>query len=379
MKIYHIIQGINNLSAGTTVSVGAITHNLTILGNEVFVVATGQKPKEWPYLGSLKLFENKFTKIGLLSIGDIKTIRSEMLSGEAVVHGHGVWRIMNLMPLIIPKKAKTKIIWSPDGMLSEWSWNYKKYIKRPFWYFFQKPALNRVDCFHATSLEEVEDIRRLGFMQPISLIPIGVEFPEIENLAPQKENKLVFLSRIHTKKGVHLLIQAWGQIANEFQDWSLVIAGKLDSDYGKDMVELSKTLHAPRISFVGEVLGDEKTKLLSSARLFVLPTFSENFGIAIAEALAHGTPVITTVNTPWQDIQTKKCGWYINNTKEELVNTLRNALSLHSNQIDAMGINGRIWMEQDFSWKKLAGKMQKTYDWLLNGGDAPIEIIEKQS
>lgn len=377
MRIYHIIQGINNLSAGTTVSVGAITHNLTILGNEAHIVAIGQKPKKWPYLGILKLFDNKFTRLGFLSINNIKTIRSEMACHKAVFHGHGVWRIMNLIPLIISKNTGTKIIWSPDGMLSEWSWNYKKYIKRPFWYFFQKPALNRVDCFHATSLEEVEDIRRLGFTQPISLIPIGVEFPESTSLAPQKENKVVFLSRIHTKKGVHLLIEAWGQIANDFQGWNLVIAGKLDSDYGKEMVELSKTLRSPRISFVGEVLGDEKTKLLSSARLFVLPTFSENFGIAIAEALAHGTPVITTINTPWQDIQTKECGWYINNTKEELISSLRNALSLSSNQLDEMGLSGRIWMEQDFSWKKIAERMQRTYEWLLNGGGVPAEVIEK--
>lgn len=379
MKIIHILQNINNLSAGPTYSVGSIAHYLTLRNHQVELFALGKKPLIWPYKVTLKLFNSRITKLGLMPITAWKYIWSQLPDKPAVIHGHGVWRIVHLIPLVISKNAALKWVWSPRGMFSQWSWQYKAHLKRPFWYLLQKPALKRVDCFHATSQEEVEDIRRRGFTQPIALIPNGVEVPPTEALSPSKENKLVFLSRIHTKKGVHLLIPAWLQIADQFPDWKLVIAGKLDSAYATEMQELAKTHQAPRLEFAGEVLGSAKTQLLSSARLFVLPSFSENFGIAIAEALAHKTPVITTIHTPWHNLNKNQCGWCIPATQDALIQALQTSLSIPSATLDEMGTTGRIWMENDFSWPEIAQKMEAVYNWLLEEGDIPQSIQNSRS
>jgi len=373
MKIIQIVQGISNLSAGPTYSVGSIAHYLAQKGHEVQLFALGEKPLAWPYKVTLKLFNGQLTRLGLMPVEAWRYLRTEMVAAPApvIIHEHGVWRILNLVPLAISRKANIKLVWSPRGMFSLWSWNFKAYIKKPFWYLLQKPALSKVDCFHATSQEEVEDIRRLGFKQPIALIPNGVELPDQAKLATEKENTIVFLSRIHTKKGIHLLINSWAKIAGKYPDWKLQIAGKLDSAYAEEIQILAKTLKVERIEFMGEVLGDEKIQFLSSAKLFVLPSFSENFGIAIAEALAHGTPVITTVHTPWFELAEKQCGWCIAATEPELTATMEQALLLTDQQLKSMGKKGRVWMENDFSWAVITEKMEAVYQWLLNNGSCP--------
>jgi len=374
MKIIQIVQGISNLSAGPTYSVGSIAHYLSEKGHDVQLFALGSKPKAWPYKVTLKLFDGSLVRLGLMPYKAWRYIRTEMTATQAIIHEHGVWRILNLVPLAISNKANVKIVWSPRGMFSLWSWNFKAYVKKPFWFLLQKPALSKVDCFHATSQEEVDDIRRLGFTQPVALIPNGVELPEQSKLAKRKENKIVFLSRIHTKKGIHLLIKSWAKLAIKYPDWKLEIAGKLDSAYADEMLLLAKSLNVERIEFMGEVLGDDKIRFLSRAKLFVLPSFSENFGIAIAEALAHGTPVITTVHTPWFELENKQCGWCIEATENALTITMEQALSLSDQQLESMGKNGRVWMEQDFSWAVITEKMEAVYQWLLNKRNIPKEI-----
>lgn len=370
LTIFQVLQGIDNPSAGPTYSVGCLSHYLVRRQHDVTVVAMGNAPKTWPYKSSLQTFGGVVARLGLAPPEAFRYVRRAMLRQLGIIHGHGVWRAANLFPLIIDSKTPIKIVWSPRGMFSPWSWNYKGAIKKPFWYVLQKPALDRVHCFHATALSEVEDIRRLGFRQPISLIPNGVEVPHLPEL-PRQGKTIVFLSRIHEVKGLHLLIPAWQKIAQEFPDWELLIAGKIDSSYGRRIVTMVQERNVPRIRFLGEVLGSDKATLLASARLFVLPTFTENFGVAIAEALAHATPVITTTQTPWVDLEHRGCGWCINPTEPDLIIAFRSAMSLSNGRLEEMGKAGRAWIEDSYAWEKLAKMFEELYAWLLYGGQKP--------
>lgn len=370
MKIYQIIQGIDNPSAGTTYSVGCLSHNLALLKHDVTVMALGNRPPQWSYDSSLQVFDGMSVRMGLAPLEAIRRVRSSVQDGASVVHGHGMWRIANLFPLVINTNAPAKLVWSPRGMLTQWSMRYRAARKAVFWSLLQQPALRRVDGFHATAPSEVADIRRLGFQQPIALIPNAVDVPD--NPSPCSRQKTVaFVSRIHEVKGLHLLIPVWTELADHFPDWELVIAGKIDSSYGRSMVRLARQLGSKRLKFVGEVLGSAKSTLLSTCRLFVLPSFSENFGIVVAEALAHATPVITTVETPWTTLPQQGCGWSIAPDSHNLKESLREALSLPDIRLEHMGMIGRKWIEQDFAWHPIATRFEEYYRWLNEGGQKP--------
>jgi len=374
MKITQIIQGVHNPSAGPTYSVARLADELCNLGEAASVLTLGQPPAEWPHKAPFKIHGGKLELKTGISISLMQEIRN--LSKEpGIFHGHGIWRVANLFPLIINKNSPARIVLSPRGMLSPWSMQHKSLIKQPFWQLLQKPALQRVDCFHVTAPLEYDDIRRVGLKTPASIIPNGVDIPELPEKI-QKLKKIVFLSRIDPKKGLDILLPAWTAIANKFEDWELVIAGPLDGEYPKTVQAMAEELGTPRVKFIGQILGEEKRNLLASASLFVLPTYSENFGIAVAEALAHGTPVITTTETPWTDVKQKNCGWCIPPDEDKLKETLTEALNQPLQKLQEMGDHGRVWMQQDYAWPRIAEMMKQTYAWLQHNSSKPDWIVD---
>src|SRR5262249_29857480 len=140
--------------------------------------------------------------------------------------------------------------------------------------------------------------------------------------------KLVFLSRVHPKKGVDLLVRAWSAVSTRFPDWELDIIGPDEIGSMEAIRRLVAELHAERVTFVGPLYGEEKWRALGSASAFVLPTHSENFGIAVAEALAVGVPAIVTRGAPWSGLEQERCGWWIDRTLDALVGCLEVALAM---------------------------------------------------
>ncbi len=375
MRISHIIQGVHNPSAGPTYSVAKLADELRKLGDDTTLLTLGRTPKEWSYETPLKIYTGMLERKTGVSLSLMQEIRK--LSAEScILHGHGIWRVTNLFPLFISRDAPARIVYSPRGTLSPWSMRYKALIKQPFWRLLQKPALERCHCFHATSSFEYENIRSVGLRGPIAIIPNGINFLDSTEDARRKK-RVVFLSRIDPVKGLDLLLPVWTEIASEFSDWELVIAGPLAGAYANSIQLLANEIRAPRVSFIGEVLGETKRSLLASASLFVLPSYSENFGIAVAEALAHGVPVITTTETPWIGLKQRQCGWCITPDQRALREALREALNLPLTVLHEMGRSGRDWMQQDYSWPHVAKMMRQTYEWLLKGTAKPDFVIEE--
>ncbi|MCW8831677.1 MAG: glycosyltransferase [Gammaproteobacteria bacterium] len=375
MQITQIIQGVHNPSAGPTYSVAKLADELYKSNLNASILTLGKQPEKWPYQAKLNIYSGWIERHIGISFNLIKELRKHALQ-PGILHGHGIWRITNLFPLLIPKNSPTKIICSPRGTLSEWSMKYKSTVKMPFWKLLQKPALLHCHCFHATSKAEYEDIRRVGLHGPVALIPNGIDIPEIPPSKPHKK-QVVFLSRINPIKGLDILLPAWKAISSNFNDWELVIAGPLNNNYAQSVQARAHRLKIPRIKFVDEVLDQEKNKLLSEASLFVLPSYSENFGMAVVEALAHGTPVITTTGTPWTKLKEKKCGWCINPDQNALEYALQEAMSQPPELLKEMGRNGRHWMQTDYSWQHVTKMMQQTYEWLLSDTPKPDWIIEE--
>jgi glycosyltransferase involved in cell wall biosynthesis len=341
----------------------------------------GGHPAKLATLGELQSkFDKEFVKTfscspGLSSFGASPKMKSwlyrQVLSGQSdIVHAHSLWRMANIYPIEAVKNTQVKCIISPRGTLSPSALKYSFLSKKVFWYLFQRAALDAVTAFHATSEEEYKDIRKSGFLQPVAIIPNGIDVP----LMVKKKNKplkqVLYLGRIHPIKGIDNLLKAWQKVQDRHKGWQLVIVGPDDGCLPK-MQALAKELALVRCEFVGPLYGTEKFKAYFQSDLYVLPTHSENFGMTVAEALATATPVIVTKGAPWKGLEKNKAGWWIDIGITPLVAALEQAFKLSDGDLEVLGLNGRNWMARDFSWNSVSEDMAIFYHWIIYGGRLP--------
>ena len=294
----------------------------------------------------------------------------------ACLHTHGLWMYPSLAHRRWFRRYGGPYIVSPHGMLSPWALNHSRLCKQVAWWLGQHRVLCAAACFHATAPSEVEDIRRLGFRQPVAVVPLAVDL--FDATCPRSADvprRLLFLSRLHPKKGIDLLLRAWGHLQDHFVDWELVVAGPDEGDHLQFLTRVAEDLRLRRVSFPGPVFDDAKSRLYRSSQLFVLPTLSENFGLVVAEAMAHGLPVITTTGAPWSGLTSRACGWWIEPTTDALTETLVDAMCRSDEDRRAMGERGRRWMEEEFAWPQVAREMRGVYDWLLGRSARPACVL----
>jgi glycosyltransferase involved in cell wall biosynthesis len=240
-----------------------------------------------------------------------------------------------------------------------------------FWPLVQKPALAATSCFHASAESEYEAIRRMGFRQPVAIIPNGIDIPVFVAQRRGNFRTLLFLGRVHPSKGLDMLLPAWQAVQKRFPEWRLIIAGPDNGGYLSKMQHLAAQLQLKQIEFVGALMGRQKWEAYREAELFVLPTYSENFGVTVAEALAAGIPAIVSRGAPWQGLEQKKAGWWIDTGLDPLVACLNYALDQSPDVLAEMGQRGRVWMQEEFSWERVGAMMDQTYRWILSGGNKP--------
>jgi glycosyltransferase involved in cell wall biosynthesis len=182
------------------------------------------------------------------------------------------------------------------------------------------------------------------------------------------------LGRIHPKKGLVGLVRAWSRIEARLPGWRLKIVGPSEAGHENELRALVTTLRLTRVSIEGPIYGDAKIAACRDAEIFVLSTLNENFALTVAEALAAGTPVISTKGAPWSGLEREGCGWWIDQGVEPLSAALAHAMALPRETLQAMGDKGREWMARDFSWDRIAHDMLDVYLWLARGTDPPASI-----
>ena len=291
------------------------------------------------------------------------------INSISLLHSHGLWTMPGIYSGWIKAKYSVPLIVSPHGSLAPWAFKSGSQLKKYFWKMLQRSMLKRATCFHATAMSEYRDIRRMGFKQPVAIIPNGVDIPDKIEIEPQTMRTLLFLGRIHPIKGIEHLLHSWKTLQDKFPQWQLEIVGSGDRIYFNSVKKLALDLNLERIKFCGELHGKDKLAAFQRAELFVLPSYSENFGVTVAESLVSGTPVIVTKSTPWSKLEHYKAGWWID--IHDLAMYLENALSLPPAILEEMGQQGKHWVVKDFSWDRVGAMMQETYTWLINGGKAP--------
>jgi len=235
---------------------------------------------------------------------------------------------------------------------------------------------------------------------PIVVAPNGVELPDLgrrpgreilEIKFPELKDRswVVFMSRLHPKKGVDVLLRAWSRqkevTGNEWRVKSsqtetppcrntetphrgavLVLAGSNLIGYRKEIEGMIKELSLEdSVVITGEVLGQNKDCLLANSDVFVLPSHSENFGIVVAEAMAWGRPVIASTGAPWKEVAEVGAGWWVKPEEESLAQVLHEALAKRPDELDAMGAKGRALVAERYTWAAPAAKLVRAYEEIL--------------
>jgi glycosyltransferase involved in cell wall biosynthesis len=303
-----------------------------------------------------------------------RALRQEASATE-VIHNHGLWMMPNIYPAWAVRGTVCRLVMSPHGMLSSWALRRSAWRKRLMWHLAQGRAIRAGHAFHATAESEYQEIRAAGLRAPVAIIPIGIDIPAAPDGIAQGSRRLLFLGRLHPKKGIDILLHAWQRVEPRFPEWELHIVGTSDPpDYQARMERLADSLGVRRVCFPGPAFGPDKARQYQQAHLFVLPTHSENFGLTVAEALAHGLPAIVTKGAPWPDLETRDCGWWIEQGIDSLADCLQSALALSPEKLRDKGRRGRQWMEQEFSWDRVGRMMLETYRWLVGGGTPPAWV-----
>lgn len=390
MKILHVITGMRT-AAGTSVFVAEVAREQVALGHSVVIVHQETwRDDIYPLADGVKL------------IGKREFINNLSKFDFDIVHIHGLWEWMLHVFVRLCRKRIWPIIWSPHGSITPWAMNFKRWKKIPVWYLWQKRDLDWASKFHVTAQCEEGWLRDWELSQPCVIAPLGVRINDLPTT--YGSGGVLFVSRIHQKKGIELLLMAYarlvedmkkgrvvggkvfsnlsagpsvahpnaeGQMNNSVSDWGwgLNLVGPGDEAYVKGLKQLTSQLGiANEVHFVGPLYGEELKRAYETAKLFVLPTHSENFGSVVIEALAAGVPVICTKGAPWQELVTHDCGWWVDIGVEPIYNAMRSAISMSAQELHQMGLRGRQLVEEKYTWDAVSRKLLKGYESIINRG-----------
>lgn len=266
--------------------------------------------------------------------------------------------------LLLANQIRRPVVWSPHGSLLQFPGKSKPVLKKIWNNICQLVAPENLLIQVASRTEEKDT--RLAFPdRNIVLIPNGVSIPVKSRLFPRNDKfRLLYLGRLHPKKGISQLLAACKILANSSFQFKLVIAGEGDLEYTEKLRnEILDRKLSQNVEMVGLVIGDVKLELMSKTDVLVLPSFFESFGNVVAEALAFGVPVIASKHTPWSRLEEMNCGLWIDNTPESLFQGIKDISSM---PLREMGKRGRSWMENEFAWPKVADNMLNLYAKLLS-------------
>lgn len=362
LSILHVVGSLNHNWGGLSLYVAELAAELASQGHRTQIVCPpGNASEQWP-AGEAEV---------VYAISGSKEWESALHRAD-LLHVHGLWLPYCHRALAAARRRNCPHLLSVHGMLEPGALQFSQWKKRLALWLYQRKDLRHATALHATASTELQTLRTFGLTQPIVTLPPGVRLPvaEPKPLPADAPRRALFLGRIHPKKGILSLIDAWAALPPH--SWKLDLAGP---DEAGHLAEVWRRLREKKleqsVTYHGPVFGEAKEKLLAEASLLVVPSISENFGIVVAEGLAHGLPVITTTGTPWEVLARERCGWWVTIQGDALRAALQMAIALPPATLRAMGQRGRELTAREFGWPHLAGQMREVYAWLLGRASRP--------
>lgn len=389
-RVLHVTRSSSRHGGGVSAWVWTLARHAQDFG-VISEIATVEDERTREDADSRGVEVHAFPLTGSQALGTSRPL-AEWLMREAgkydLIHVHGLWQHPGYAARRAAVRHHRPLMISPQGMLEPWALQRSRWKKRLVGMLFERVNLRRADCLQATAVPEAEHFRDFGLSNPVAIVPLGLEMQDywttdregsVEAQWPELRGhkRLLFLSRVHPKKGLLMLADAWGELHRQFPDWRLVITGPDELGHTQEVRQRIAAVGAADATlFTGPVHGAMKTNLYAAADMFVLPTHSENYGLVVPESLACGTPVITTDATPWTPLPEVGCGWCIPVATRSLVESLQEAMSLDDAQRAEMGCRGRAWVQAHFASEIVAHQVADTYRWMLGQGDRPRYVVE---
>lgn len=386
MKILHVVPSYLPATryGGPIYSVHGLCKGLESLGHEVHVFTTNvdgdqdsNVPLERPVdLDGVKVwyFPSRHLRRLYWSSPMGRALSREIKSFD-LMHLHSIYLWPTWAAARAARKNNVPYIVSPRGMLVKELIRRKSRFAKTAWIrLIEKKNLERAAALHMTSQIEADEAARFGFrLPPIFVISNGINMQQsgnyVADISPAITSVItmkpfiLFLGRVNWEKGLDRLIPALPYVP----DMHLVIAGNDEENYRPTLDALAgKYGVSERLTFVGPVLGAGKTALLKHAILLVLPSYSENFGIVVLEAMAVGCPVVVTPEVGAADIVTKTGAGLVLNGNPEVLGKGINEMLLNSQLLKEMGERGKKAVAEQFTWTAIAKQMENAYKEILN-------------
>lgn len=279
-----------------------------------------------------------------------------------VLHDNGIWLPHNHQLARAARRIEAPRIVSTRGMLEPWAMAHKALKKKLAWQLYQRRDLAAARLLHATAEAEAENVRRLELGPEVVVVPNGVTVPpSYARQTPNGPRTALFVGRIYPVKGLPMLVRAWGRVRPA--GWRLDIAGPDEAGHRAEVEAAVRSEGlADVVRFLGPLDGEAKTAAYAGADLFILPSHSESFGMAVGEALAHGLPVLTTLAVPWPQLEADGSGWRVPASVEGLADGLARAVATEPEALRAMGEAGRRRVVAGYSWDAVAQAFLRLYE-----------------
>ena len=383
MKVLHTIAGFGTQFGGTSTCTYDLIKALNIDVNNVELLTPDVIGDSDVLIGDREDWIRVIPNDCITPFEYSKNIKNFMYSSlYDVYHTNGLWMYINHLTCEIARKKKKPYILTPHGML------YPEALKRSYWkkwpllkLCFEKDILE-ASCIHVTCNPELEYVRRFGYKGPVALIGNPANLPNyINDLSGRNIDTQIstfgFLGRLHPRKKVENLLYGINKCNPEMRkNMRLVIMGKGDESYEQFLSDETKRLNLEKqVEFKGFVNGREKFEQLSQLSALFVPSDFENFGMIITEALACKTPVFASLGTPWEELNVRECGWWMDRTPENIASVMMKIFSMTNDEIDAMGERGKLLVYEKYTASQVANQMRNLYDWLVNGGNKPSFVF----
>ena len=384
MKILHLIPSVAAIRGGPSIAVIEMVRSLRTLGIDIEIVTTndnGNTVLDVP-LNILHEYEKVPVRFFARFSPSIHAVREFAFSADLtywlwqhlhnfdLLHIHTIFSYPSTIAMAIARAQNVPYINQPHGILCQWSLQQKQRKKELYLNLIEKANLHGAKALHLTADQEQKELELLGWNLSSFILPLGIDLPvalpnareqlhQMLNI-PSQVSVILFLSRLHPKKGLAYLIPALGKLRD--RSFAFVLAGSGTTEYEAELDHLLRENHlSDRTHKLGFVTGEKKDICLQGADLYALTSHSENFGVAVLEALASGTPALVTPGVALADlVKEQKLGWVADLEINAITSTIQEFLD-HPQIAKQTGDRAAKYIAEHYTWREMANRLKAVY------------------